>query len=161
RQRQHDDVLAGLSVIHVILKCAMSLDGFLDDGSPRRLVLSGPEDLDRVDEVRASCDAVLVGANTVRRDNPRLLIRSPQRRAARRAGGLPAHPGRVPGRRGGALPPAAEFSRAGDAPRGVSAPPPALAAVSARLGHVALVRPAASERELLADLSARGIRRLL
>ena len=27
--------------------------------------------LDRVDAVRASCDAILIGASTLRRDNPR------------------------------------------------------------------------------------------
>ena len=38
---------------YVLLSAAMSADGYLDDASPRRLVLSGPEDLDRVDELRA------------------------------------------------------------------------------------------------------------
>ncbi len=73
----------------------MSIDGFIDDTSARRLVLSSPEDLDRVDEVRASCDAILIGANTVRRDNPRLLVSSAQRRARRVASGLPEHPVKV------------------------------------------------------------------
>ena len=65
---------------YVLISCAMSADGRIDDTSPVRLLLSGPDDLDRVDELRASADAILVGANTVRRDNPRLLIRSPRRR---------------------------------------------------------------------------------
>ena len=68
----------------------MSVDGKIDDTGPERLLLSGPDDLDRVDELRASADAILVGANTVRRDNPRLLVRSPQRRAARIAAGRPS-----------------------------------------------------------------------
>ena len=72
---------------YVLISCAMSADGRIDDTSPVRLLLSGPDDLDRVDELRASADAILVGANTVRRDNPRLLIRSPRRRAARVAAG--------------------------------------------------------------------------
>ena len=80
---------------YVVLSCATSADGYLDDASPERLILSGPEDLDRVDELRASCDAILVGANTIRRDNPRLLIRDPRRVALREARGLPPHPLRV------------------------------------------------------------------
>ena len=68
----------------------MSVDGKIDGTGPERLLLSGPEDLDRVDELRASADSILVGANTVRRDNPRLLVRSPQRRAARTAAGRPS-----------------------------------------------------------------------
>jgi hypothetical protein len=61
---------------YVVLSAAVSADGYLDDASPQRLILSGPADLDRVDEVRASCDAIIVGAQTVRTDNPRLLIRA-------------------------------------------------------------------------------------
>jgi 5-amino-6-(5-phosphoribosylamino)uracil reductase len=80
---------------YVMLSCATSADGYLDDTSPDRLILSGPADLDRVDELRASCDAILVGANTVRKDHPRLLIRDPRRRAARQARGRPEHPLRV------------------------------------------------------------------
>src|ERR1700722_19051699 len=72
---------------YVLLSAAMSADGYLDDASPQRLVLSGPEDLDRVDELRAGCDAILVGAGTVRADNPRLLVRDPGRRERRQASG--------------------------------------------------------------------------
>ncbi len=40
----------------------------------------------------ASCDAILMGAATVRYDNPRLLVRSEIRREERTARGLPASP---------------------------------------------------------------------
>mgnify|MGYP003693869997 CR=1 FL=1 len=53
-----------------------------------RLLLSNDADFDRVDAVRASCDAILVGAATVRIDNPRLLVRSQARRDERTARGL-------------------------------------------------------------------------
>jgi 5-amino-6-(5-phosphoribosylamino)uracil reductase len=94
---------------YVIASCAISLDGYLDDTSPRRLILSGPEDLDEVDELRAGVDAILVGAGTIRADNPRLLIRSPARVAARVARGQPEHPLRVTLTAGGDLDPAANF----------------------------------------------------
>src|SRR5580693_3236663 len=94
---------------YVLLSAAMSADGYIDDASPRRLVLSGPEDLDRVDEVRAGCDAILVGAGTIRADDPRLLVRSAARRAARTARGLPSTPLRVTLTSGGDLDPAARF----------------------------------------------------
>lgn len=80
---------------HVLASAAVSVDGFLDDASPRRLVLSGPADLDRVDAERAGVDAILVGAGTVRADDPRLLVRSPARRADRVARGLGPSPLRV------------------------------------------------------------------
>jgi hypothetical protein len=38
---------------YVLLSAAMSVDGYIDDASPLRLVLSGEEDLDRVDAVRS------------------------------------------------------------------------------------------------------------
>ncbi|MFF7330700.1 dihydrofolate reductase family protein [Streptomyces sp. NPDC008150] len=80
---------------YVLLSAAVSLDGHLDDTGPERLRLSGPEDFERVDEVRASVDAILVGAGTVRADNPRLLVNSPARRAARVAAGRPEFPLKV------------------------------------------------------------------
>ena len=64
---------------YTLLSCSVSLDGYLGDQTPR-LALSNEADFDRVDEVRASCDAIMVGAVTVRTDNPRLLVRSQARR---------------------------------------------------------------------------------
>jgi 5-amino-6-(5-phosphoribosylamino)uracil reductase len=58
--------------IYVIQKCAMSVDGFIDDASNERLILSNKEDFERVNALRAECDAILVGAGTVRADNPKL-----------------------------------------------------------------------------------------
>jgi diaminohydroxyphosphoribosylaminopyrimidine deaminase / 5-amino-6-(5-phosphoribosylamino)uracil reductase len=61
---------------YTLLSCCVSLDGCLDDATERRLVLSNDADLDRVDAVRAGCDAILVGAGTVRADDPQLTVRS-------------------------------------------------------------------------------------
>jgi len=94
---------------YTVVSCAISVDGCLDDCSPRRLILSGPQDLDEVDELRASVDAILVGAGTIRADNPRLLVRSPDRVAARTARGLTEQPLRVTMTRRGALDAAARF----------------------------------------------------
>ncbi|WP_331719048.1 dihydrofolate reductase family protein (plasmid) [Streptomyces sp. NBC_00289] len=80
---------------YVLLSAAMSVDGYLDDTSPERLRLSNAEDFDRVDQVRAESDAILIGANTMRRDNPRLLVNSDERRAQRVADGKPEYPLKV------------------------------------------------------------------
>ncbi|MGW6259392.1 dihydrofolate reductase family protein [Streptomyces sp. NPDC055085] len=98
---------------HVLLSAAVSLDGFLDDTGPERLLLSGAADFDRVDEVRASCDAILVGAGTLRADNPRLLVNSAERRAARVADGRPAYPLKVTVSGSGDLDPEAQFWHTG------------------------------------------------
>ena len=80
---------------YTLLSCGISLDGYLDAASGERLVLSNEADLDRVDAVRAECDAILVGAATVRNDNPRLLVRTPARQRARVARGLCPSPMKV------------------------------------------------------------------
>ena len=92
-----------------IVSCAVSVDGCLDDATPARLILSGPEDLDEVDALRADADAILVGAGTVRKDNPRLLVRDPARVAARAAAGRSPHPVRVTLTSSGHLDPNANF----------------------------------------------------
>src|SRR5918999_2810190 len=80
---------------YVLLSVATSADGYIDDTGPRRLVLSNEADLDRLDQARAECDAILIGATTLRRDNPRLVVKSAERRAGRVAGGLPPFPLKV------------------------------------------------------------------
>ncbi|MYX29739.1 5-amino-6-(5-phosphoribosylamino)uracil reductase [Streptomyces sp. SID8381] len=100
---------------YVLLSAAVSLDGYLDDTGPDRLLLSGPADFDRVDEVRASVDAILIGAGTLRADNPRLLVNSPERRAARIAAGRPEYPLKVTVSASGELDPRARFWHTGGA----------------------------------------------
>src|SRR6185312_6006122 len=99
---------------YTLLSCALSIDGYLGSASPRRLELSNDADFDRVDAVRASCDAILVGAATVRLDNPRLLVRSPTRREARTARGLPPTPIKVTVTERVGLDPQADFFTAGE-----------------------------------------------
>ncbi|MCF1597519.1 dihydrofolate reductase family protein [Streptomyces muensis] len=98
---------------YVLLSAAVSLDGYLDDTTPDRLLLSGPADFDRVDEVRASVDAILIGAGTIRADNPRLLVNSAERRAARKARGKPEYPLKVTVSATGELDPTANFWHTG------------------------------------------------
>jgi len=147
---------------YVLLSCAMSLDGRIDHGGPERLVLSNEADLDRVDQERAACDAILVGAGTLRRDDPRLLVRSAARRARRAAAGLPDSPLRV-AVAGGPLSPSLRFFE-GSGERLVYCPSPAVEPLRRRLGAIATVADAGEPLDLdgvLHDLAARGVRRLM
>lgn len=149
---------------YVLLSCAVSIDGCLDDLSGDRLILSTPGDFDRVDALRAACEAILVGAGTVRRDDPRLVVRSPALRAARQARGLPPSPAKVTLTGRGDLDPSARFFTEGEADKLVYAATSALAYTRERLGSVATVLDAEEPLDLpsvLADLHARGVRRLL
>ncbi|ATL64888.1 RibD family protein [Nocardia terpenica] len=98
---------------YVLLSVAVSIDGYIDDASPERLLLSNPEDFDRVDAVRADCDAILVGARTLRRDNPRLVVNSDARRVRRIAAGKPEYPLKVTVSASGDLDPELRFWRHG------------------------------------------------
>jgi len=142
----------------------MSVDGYIDDASPERLRLSSEADFDRVDAERASSDAILVGANTIRRDDPRLLLRSPERRQERIARGRPPDPVKVTVTGSGDLDPAGSFFTAGDGSKLVYCPSPALQRTSRRLAGVATVLDAGETLDLggvLADLAGRGVRTLL
>ncbi|HZY70603.1 MAG TPA: dihydrofolate reductase family protein [Thermoplasmata archaeon] len=58
----------------VFVNCAISLDGRLAYAGGRPARLSGPEDRRRVQELRASSDAILVGIGTVLADDPSLRV---------------------------------------------------------------------------------------
>jgi diaminohydroxyphosphoribosylaminopyrimidine deaminase/5-amino-6-(5-phosphoribosylamino)uracil reductase len=65
---------------YVRLKLAASLDGRIAPRPGERHWLTGAEARDYVRELRASYDAVLVGAGTVRVDDPQLTVRPPRAR---------------------------------------------------------------------------------
>ena len=142
----------------------MSIDGYLDDVTRDRLLLSNEADFDRVDEVRAGCDAILVGAATIRQDDPRLLVRSPERRAARVARGEPPHPVKVTVTGRCDLEPTARFFTLGEVDKLVYCAGATVAAARARLGEVATVIDGGDPVDLnlvAQDLAARGVRRLM
>jgi diaminohydroxyphosphoribosylaminopyrimidine deaminase / 5-amino-6-(5-phosphoribosylamino)uracil reductase len=69
----HAPVPAGCSF--VLGRVAQSLDGFIATRDGESVWISGPDDLRHTHQLRALCDAVVVGARTVRADNPRLTTR--------------------------------------------------------------------------------------
>ncbi|GAA4901447.1 5-amino-6-(5-phosphoribosylamino)uracil reductase [Stackebrandtia albiflava] len=145
---------------YVLLSAATSLDGCLDDTTDRRLLLSNPADFAEVDAERARADAVLVGAGTVRADDPRLLVRSAEARARRLAEGRAESPLKVTVSRRGDLDPDAAFFTAGDVGKLVYVTDPE-AAVSARVAEAATVVRATGWPGVLSDLAARGVARLM
>jgi 5-amino-6-(5-phosphoribosylamino)uracil reductase len=149
---------------YTLLSCSMSLDGYLDSSTVQRLALSNDADFDRVDAVRAGCDAILVGANTIRNDDPRLLVRSAARRADRLARGLTASPTKVTVTRSGQLDADAQFFAAGDGDKLVYCPTSAAPELRHRVGSCATVvdtGPRVDLERVGEDLSARGVNRLM
>ena len=61
--------------VEVTLKLAMDRNGAVDDLGDKAERFTSPASLDAVHRLRRHCDAVLVGASTVARDDPSLTVR--------------------------------------------------------------------------------------
>ncbi len=149
---------------YVLLSACMSLDGYLDDASDARLLLSNDEDFDRVDALRAGSDAILVGAATVRRDDPQLLVRDLGRVARRRSAGLAEQPTKVTVTRRAKLDVEARFFTAGAAPKLVYCASDTAGMAREQLAQVATVVDAGAQVRMswvAADLGRRGVHRLM
>ena len=115
----------------VILKLAMTMDGYL--AVPGRRWVTGELARAEVQKLRAGCDAILVGAGTLRKDNPKLTVRKGQ---------VGEQPLRVVVTRSGKLPKGANLFRDGQKER-------------------TLVYRRKKWLEVLKDLHRRGVSRLL
>jgi len=115
----------------VILKLAMTMDGYLV--VPGRRWVTGEAARAEVQKLRAGCDAILVGAGTLRKDNPKLTVRK---------GRVGEQPWRVVVTRSGKLPKGANFFRDRNKER-------------------TLVYRRKKWSEVLKDLHRRGVSRLL
>lgn len=65
---------------YVTLKWAETADGKVAGPAGRRVQISGEQSTRVIHELRARCDAILVGINTVLRDDPMLTVRLAERR---------------------------------------------------------------------------------
>lgn len=115
--------------------------------------------------MRAQSDAILVGAGTLRADNPRLLVNSAERRAARLAEGRPEYPLKVTVSGGGDLDPALNFWSTGGEKVVYTTDKGAPKATAALRGLGVDVVPVGPELDWPAVLEhlhdVRGIRRLM
>ncbi|PWS47102.1 deaminase [Streptomyces sp. FT05W] len=151
---------------YVLLSAAVSIDGHLDTRPGEdRLLLSNKEDFERVDSVRASVDAILVGAGTLRADNPRLLVNSEERRASRIAAGKPEYPLKATITGTGDLDPGWKFWHHGGDKLVLAVGNDATAKARANLGDLATVQSVPEEAVWPAALDILGdeyaVRRLM
>jgi 5-amino-6-(5-phosphoribosylamino)uracil reductase len=149
---------------YVTLSCAMSIDGYLDTEAPQRLAMSNAADFDRVDQLRADSDAIMVGASTVRRDDPRLLVRNADRRLQRVAEGRGSSPIKVTVTASGDLPARSSFFTVGEVEKIVYCPRDEARRIARTLEASATVVPLGTKvtmRDLVHDLADRNVRSLL
>jgi 5-amino-6-(5-phosphoribosylamino)uracil reductase len=149
----------------IILSAALSVDGHIAGAGGKRLLLSHEQDLEEVYDMRDTCDAILVGAETIRRDNPSLSTKTEVRRKQRLSRGLKAEPVKATITRSGLLSPDAKFFTDGDGPKIVYCPKDAEKALKEKLGHVAEVIGLAGDSPIVAqaaaDLDRRGVKTLM
>lgn len=142
---------------YVLLSAAVSIDGHLDTRPGEdRLLLSNKQDFERVDSVRASVDAILVGAGTLRADNPRLLVNSAERKASRLAAGEPEYPLKVTITGTGDLDPSWKFWHHGGDKLVLAVGHEATAKARANLGDLATVQSVPEEAVWPAALDILG-----
>ena len=79
----------------IFINSAMSADGKISTWQRKQVRISGAIDFDRVDQLRATSDAVMVGIGTVLADDPSLTVKSAQRKTERKAKGLEENPIRI------------------------------------------------------------------
>jgi 2,5-diamino-6-(ribosylamino)-4(3H)-pyrimidinone 5'-phosphate reductase len=81
--------------MRVVVNAAMSADGKISSRERTQVAISGPEDFERVDRLRAESDAVMVGVGTVLADDPSLTLTNSHNREQRVSEGQPSNPARV------------------------------------------------------------------
>jgi len=79
----------------VFINAAMSADGKIATIDRTQTRISGKRDLERVDSLKAECDAIMVGIGTVLADNPSLTVKSKKHRGKRMSTGKDENPLRI------------------------------------------------------------------
>lgn len=135
---------------YLIIKFAMTRDGYLADASDKRLILSNDKDFAEVEHMRESVDAILVGATTIRKDNPRLILKSGKKLT------------KITITSSGNLDLKSNFFTMGDSEKIVYTTPAVVKQLKEKIPNVTIVAfDIFSLQTLLKDLEKRGIKRLL
>lgn len=79
----------------VFINIAMTADGKIDTFERKGSAISSQGDKERVDQLRASADAIMVGGRTLLDEDPKLTVKSEALRAERVASGLSPNPIKV------------------------------------------------------------------
>lgn len=141
----------------VTVSVAVTIDGFLDTVDEERLVISSEEDMEEVHRLRAESDAILVGAETIRKDDCSLTARGEN---------APDHqPLRVTVTRSGNLDPSRKFFSAAGGKNLVFCTSEIEEELRGRLGPdrevLALESSGALAPQILSALHQKGVKELL
>ena len=150
----------------VYMNMAMTVDGKIT--STRREYANFTSDLDRrtMDRLRAEADAILIGAGTLRADDPPLDVREPEMQRYRRSLGKPDHLQRIVVSAGCELDTSLSFFQtSGEHPPLVATvehlDPDRLERLAAHAEIIQIGSPSVDLERMMELLEARGIHRLL
>jgi 2,5-diamino-6-(ribosylamino)-4(3H)-pyrimidinone 5'-phosphate reductase len=150
---------------YVVVNVAMSADGKLSTRERRQVRISGKQDFNRVDRLKAGSDAVMVGIGTVLADDPSLTVKSEECRQYRLKKGFPDNPARIVVDSRARIPPGASVLHKGSGLRIVAVSEKADPARVDSLKTSATVISAGKEEvdlaALMDELGALGIRRIM
>lgn len=79
----------------IFINSAMSADGKISTKERKQVKISGNIDFNRMDQLRAGSDAIMVGIGTVLADDPSLTVKSPELQEKRIKTGLDENPVRI------------------------------------------------------------------
>lgn len=149
----------------VLVNVAVSADGKLSTRERRQVKISGLDDFDRVDTLKAGADAIMVGIGTVLADDPSLTVKSPDRIGDRLSLGRPEHPIRIIVDSRGRTPPDAKILHKGPGKRIIAVSRAASGKCIKILSSHAEIITAGNEEvdlhALMEELGRQGIHRLM
>ena len=150
----------------VTMNMAMTADGKITSAKREQPAFSSRQDKTMMDKYRAEADAILVGAGTLRADDPPLHVRDPEMQEYRAALGKPAPLLNVLVTASASIDPGSRFFHEGLSSGRIvatveEAPPERLARLRAVSDVWTVGRGSVDLRELLRRLRERGVERLL
>jgi 2,5-diamino-6-(ribosylamino)-4(3H)-pyrimidinone 5'-phosphate reductase len=149
----------------VFINAAMSADGKIATMQRRQTRISGSLDFDRMDELRATSDAIMVGIGTVLSDNPSLTVKSKDRLEKRLSIGLSENPIRIVVDSMARIPESADIFKKGKGRRIIavseSAPAEKVRSLSKLADIICIGKKRVDLIKLLFELKNRGINRLM
>ena len=149
----------------VFINAAMSADGKISTVERVQTRISGSNDRDRVDALKAGSDAIMVGIGTVLADNPSLTVKSKKRREDRQRAEKDEYPMRIVVDSSARTPIDAEILNKGSGKRIIAVSKRAIIADVDRLSEKAEIivcgREEVDLKKLLDLLWQRGVKRLM
>ncbi|MDI3486530.1 MAG: 2,5-diamino-6-(ribosylamino)-4(3H)-pyrimidinone 5-phosphate reductase [Methanolobus sp.] len=147
------------------INSAMSADGKISTKERKQVRISGQIDFNRMDQLRAGSDAVMVGIGTVLADDPSLTVKSSELKMERIASGKEENPARIIIDSKARTPIDADIFKKGEGKRIIivseSAPSDKVALLKEKAIIVVAGKKSVDLKQAMSELKAQGIDRLM